>query len=97
MHGVVEQLVASPSSCWTPGALALVSTARDWLREPISKVAVEGGVAGIPGERLLDLAANLLDAAEMLARGGALIEAFALEGVQGRLLEAILGGGAIEA
>jgi hypothetical protein len=53
-------------------------------------------VVGITGDRVLDLAAHLLDAAGMLAREGALVEAFALEGVQARLLEGALGVGTIE-
>jgi hypothetical protein len=47
-------------------------------------------------ELLLDVAADLLDASELLQVHGELVAAFALEGIQGRLLEAAVGAGRIE-
>jgi hypothetical protein len=46
---------------------------------------------------VLDLAADLLDASRLLRSVGLLVEAFALEGIEGRLLESLLGAGPVEA
>ncbi len=48
-------------------------------------------------EGVLDLAADLLDASRLLRSVGLLVEAFALEGIEGRLLESLLGAGPVEA
>jgi hypothetical protein len=53
-------------------------------------------VVGVPTHEVLDAAARLLDASELLYRHGVPIEAFALEGLEGRLMEAALGAGRIE-
>jgi hypothetical protein len=53
-------------------------------------------VVGVPTAEVLDAAARLLDASELLYRHGLPIEAFALEGIEGRLVEAALGAGRIE-
>lgn len=50
----------------------------------------------VASERLLDVAAYLLDAAELVHGAGAIVDAFALEGIEGRLLEAAVGAGRIE-
>lgn len=50
----------------------------------------------LPTERVLDHAASLLDASVMLHRGDLYVQAFALEGIQGRLLEAAVGVGSVE-
>jgi hypothetical protein len=42
---------------------------------------------------LLDLAAELLEAADALAAAGQYVEALALEGVQGRVMELLVGAG----
>lgn len=47
-------------------------------------------------EQVLDHAGSLLDASAMLHGRGLHVDAFALEGIQGRLLEAALGAGSIE-
>jgi hypothetical protein len=47
-------------------------------------------------ERVLDHAASLLDASVLLHRRGLHVHAFALEGIQGRLLEATVGAGSVE-
>ncbi|MGD0084077.1 MAG: hypothetical protein ABSD78_12890 [Acidimicrobiales bacterium] len=47
-------------------------------------------------ERVLDLAADLLDVSRLLSAADLPIEAFALEGIEGRLLEAIVGAGPVE-
>jgi hypothetical protein len=41
----------------------------------------------------LDLAAELLECADLLADGGEGVAAFCLEGIEGRLLEALLDAG----
>ena len=51
------------------------------------------GMRECPKERALDVAALLLDAATGLQQAGCLVAAFALEGVEGRLLEALVTGG----
>ncbi len=53
-------------------------------------------VVTVATERLLDVAAGLLEASELLHRHGAVVDAFALEGIQGRLLEAAVGAGPLE-
>jgi hypothetical protein len=65
-----------------------------------------GGVAGnvlgcdvvvsVATDQVLDAAARLLDAFALLDGRGLPIEAFAIEGIEGRLLEAALGAGRIE-
>jgi len=51
-----------------------------------------GGMRECPKERALDVAALLLDAATGLQQAGCHVAAFALEGVEGRLLEALVTG-----
>jgi hypothetical protein len=58
--------------------------------------AGSGVVVTVATERLLDVAARLLEASELLHRQGAVVDAFALEGIQGRLLEAAVGAGFLE-
>jgi hypothetical protein len=41
----------------------------------------------------LDVAAALVELADRLHRAGHVIEAFALEGIEGRLIEALVGAG----
>lgn len=57
---------------------------------------VPGAVVEVATEQVLDAASDLLDASEFLVRRGRLVEAFAVEGLQGRLLEAVVGAGRIE-
>jgi hypothetical protein len=47
-------------------------------------------------EQVLDHAASLLDASALLHGCGLHVYAFALEGIQGRLLEATVGAGSVE-
>jgi hypothetical protein len=47
----------------------------------------------IPCDALLDLAAELLEVADVLIDAGHPVEALALEGVSGRLLELVVGAG----
>jgi hypothetical protein len=51
----------------------------------------------VAAERLLDVAAHLLDASGLVQDHGGIVDAFALEGIQGRLLEAVVGAGRLEA
>jgi hypothetical protein len=53
-------------------------------------------VIDLATEEVLDHAAALLDASVLLHRGGLHTHAFALEGIQGRLLEATVGAGSVE-
>ena len=41
----------------------------------------------------IDLAAEMLECADEVARAGFVLEAFALEGIEGRLIESLLGSG----
>lgn len=47
-------------------------------------------LAVLAREVVLDIAAELLDLAAVLLEAGSFVEAFALEGIEGRLLEALL-------
>jgi len=47
-------------------------------------------------ERVLDVAADLLHVSRLLHDAGLLVEAFALEGIEGRLLESLLGAGPVD-
>lgn len=53
-------------------------------------------VAEIPKDRVLDAASFLLEAASALHRAGRHAEAFAAEGIEGRLVEALIGAGSFE-
>ncbi len=53
-------------------------------------------VLEVPTELVLDAASELLEMAEVLHRLFMHSEAFALEGMEGRLIEALLGAGPIE-
>ncbi|HEV8065806.1 MAG TPA: hypothetical protein VGP46_13275 [Acidimicrobiales bacterium] len=85
---------------WPAAPVALVRRALVGLEGALGVAGgPRGDVAGSVGlgkEELLDLAGDLLDASGMLHRGGCHVDAMALEGVEARLLEAIVGAGAIE-
>ncbi|HUZ21017.1 MAG TPA: hypothetical protein VMU75_10660 [Acidimicrobiales bacterium] len=55
-----------------------------------------GGAVELERGRCLDLAAELADLAEALHRQGRVVEALALEGVEARLLDALVGAGPFE-
>ncbi len=110
MSEALLQLVDGAGAAWPPAATALVSGARRALDSAVGAAAAGGGGGGAEGggrrppgavlavstERLLDAAAALLDAAQLLHRHGDRLPAFAIEGVQGRLLEAVVGAGNVE-
>jgi hypothetical protein len=56
----------------------------------------QSGVIELVTEEVLDHAAWLLEASVVLHCVGLEVGAFALEGIQGRLLEVILGAGSVE-
>lgn len=67
---------------------------RPKLRRIALRLGAFGGLPAAPSRsELFDLAATLLEVADDLARRGRHLEAFALEGVQGRLMEEIVGSG----
>ena len=67
------------------------SRSRSWPQGLDTKAVLD-----LVTSQVLDHAAALLDASVALHRGGRHAEAFALEGIQGRLLEAAVGAGSIE-
>jgi hypothetical protein len=67
------------------------SRARPWPAERGRNVVLDLATA-----QVLDHAAALLDASVALHRRSRYVEALALEGIQGRLLEAAVGAGSIE-
>lgn len=106
MGEALAQLLESSGFSWPPAATALVSEAFATLKSTLARSAASpgdhrgglsrSGVVVVPTEDLLDAAAALLDAAHLLHRHGATLPAFAVEGVQGRLLEAAVGAGSVE-
>lgn len=104
---VLRLLLEQCAPSWPPPAAPLVSRAyralagdlRAALSSPSPPVSGEdapGRVVGIPTERLLDAAAYLLDASQLLHRHGLPVDALVLEGVEGRLMEAAVGAGRVE-
>jgi hypothetical protein len=90
---------------WLLGSIGLVGSPpvrRGVGRRPGSAAAPGDTELGrnvlidLPTDRVLDHAASLLDASALLHRGDLHVHAFALEGIQGRLLEAVVGAGSIE-
>ncbi len=65
----------------------LARTTLGWVQSTTGRAKTIGVEDG------LDLAAQLLECADALAGGGWSVEAFALEGIEGRLLEALLDAG----
>jgi hypothetical protein len=80
---------------WPPGiARSVRAAAGELCSTPSPRADSDTGDGGVllecPKERALDVAAMLLDAATGLQRAGCHLAAFALEGVEGRLLEALV-------
>ena len=51
------------------------------------------GTAFVDRDTAIDLAARLVECADELSRRGCFLEAFAVEGIEGRLIESLLGSG----
>ena len=69
----------------------------------LAQVALHRGETGAGDDQVamganvaLDLAAELLECAEHLGAAGRFVAAFALEGIEGRLLEGLLGAGPLD-
>lgn len=76
---------------------ATASSDADPFAQRRSGLAVERTpLIDLATEPVLDHAASLLDASALLHRRGFHLGAFTLEGIQGRLLEAVLGAGSVE-
>ncbi len=98
MIAALDQL-SPEAATWPPGTAngfrAAVTELRTTLSSRAGSDAADGGaMLECPKEQALDIACLLLDAATGLQRAGCHLAAFALEGVEGRLLEALVTGAA---
>jgi hypothetical protein len=95
----VERVKAGNGPQIGPGQDLLVQVVRAAAGPGAAKIAARlsavaaGGDAAPDRAELLDLAAELLEAADALAAAGQHVEALALEGVQGRVMELLVGAG----
>lgn len=51
------------------------------------------GRALVPRDAAIDVAAELVECADELVRSGCVLEAFAFEGIEGRIIESLVGSG----
>jgi hypothetical protein len=87
--GLAAAAADLPSPLGTPAATALPP---EFCRAgAVSQPGVE-----VPYDAALDLAAELLEAADVLIEAGQPVEALALEGVSGRMLELVVDAGPCE-
>lgn len=110
LASALTQLLGAPGPAWPPEAAASVTAVRDHLlralrvrpfrlRKGVSTRHPSFGrnaLVDLAKNDVLDAAADLLDVAGALHRRGLHCEAFALEGIEGRLIEALLGAGPVE-
>jgi hypothetical protein len=92
MLAALDQLSAG-SRAWPPALAAGLKDVAGELRSAIVAGGSGNELFECPKAQTLDIAAFLLDAATTLQLQGWHMAAFALEGVEGRLLESLVTGG----
>lgn len=93
MVSCLDALLGMGPRAWRFETRQLCLEARSRLCESL---ASSPAMVKMPTTRLLDAAAGLLYASEQLHGDGEAIAAFAIEGLQGRLMEAAVGSGRLE-
>jgi hypothetical protein len=88
----LDALFATPGRSWRLETAQLLLDARSCFGHSL---ASSQGVVNMRTAGLLDVAAGLLRASEQLHCDGEAVAAFAIEGLQGRLMEAAVGSGSI--
>jgi hypothetical protein len=77
-------------------ARSAVARATARMTDALAAPALRGAAQdrwSLPRSAALDFAAELVELSEQLHRCGHVVEAFALEGIEARVVEALLGGG----